>query len=93
MENLLNTSMHDLFSSHPYVVGGAAAGILFYLVTNVIQFVAVYKLARKVHCSTVKTLLLSVIVFIPFGIELSLLIIAYTKEHEHHEAKLQSESE
>ncbi|MCL2679909.1 MAG: hypothetical protein FWF11_00300 [Coriobacteriia bacterium] len=71
--------MSDVFSN-PLVVGGASAGILFYLVTNVMQAIGIWKLCEKLGFKRLRQALLTVIVIIPFGVEVSLLIIAYDKK-------------
>lgn len=79
----MNSTVHDVLSSHPIILGGASAAVIFYLVTNIIQMIAVFRLCRKNHFKALSTIILTIIVFIPFGIEASLLIIAYSKGREH----------
>ncbi|MCL2379820.1 MAG: hypothetical protein FWC81_03440 [Coriobacteriia bacterium] len=70
--------MLEIFEN-PFVVGGASAAIIFYLITTAMQAVGIFKLCSKIGYSTQKRIALTAFVIIPFGIEISLLIIAYDK--------------
>jgi len=68
--------------SNPLVVGGASAGLTFYFVTTVIQAIGIYKLCSKMGFKRARKITLTALVVIPFGIEASLLLIAYDKRRD-----------
>ncbi|MCL2438144.1 MAG: hypothetical protein FWE48_01505 [Coriobacteriia bacterium] len=78
----LHTYWEDL---RPYVVGGASAGLFFYLISSLVQAVAIYKVCEKMHMGMLKRVLLTSIVILPFGTGVSLAVIAYDKKRNPEE--------
>lgn len=64
----------------PYVVGGASAGLFVYLISSIVQMIAIYKVCGKMKMGMSKKILLTAAVILPFGTGISLVAIAYDKE-------------
>jgi len=83
-------SMSELFNSsyglliHPYLIGGASAGLIFYLVASMIQAAAIYKVCGKMNMGKIKKIILTAVVILPFGTGVSLAFIAYGEHRIRH---------
>jgi len=96
MEALLGSDLHHYWEIvRPYVVGGASAGLIFYLISSAMQALAIYKVCEKMHMGQLKKVVLTGIVILPFGTGVSLMVIAYDKkrtyQEEHHVKKTAKE--
>jgi len=80
--------MSDLLSNHSLLIGGASAGLIFLIVSNILQGIAVFKLCDKSGFRGFKKFFfVTITVLIPLGLEAVLLIIAFDKGREKLEKR------
>jgi len=79
--------MHDVYiyweDLRPYLVGGASAGLIFYLISSIVQAVAIYRVCEKMQMGNIKKAILTGVVILPFGTGISLVVIAYDKKRNY----------
>ena len=68
--------------THPFVIGGASAGLIAYFISSAVQGIAIYRICKKVHIGKAARIILTAMVILPFGTGVSLAAIAYDKKHK-----------
>ncbi|MCL2525811.1 MAG: hypothetical protein FWE46_01990 [Coriobacteriia bacterium] len=81
---MMTELLNDL---HPFIIGGASAGVVIYLISNAVQIAGVLRLCDKMGFSRTKKWLLAALVIIPFGMTIALAVIAFDKEHARRAAR------